>query len=363
MKIFHFIYDHINNPWVGGGGAVRVYEIYKRLAKSHLITVVCGKYPGAHNYNEGNLGFHFVGTNKKNYVLSTFSYAPKAMIFLYRHRKNADIVIEDFSPYNPLLSKFIVNKPLVLQIHHREGINLFNRYFVFGCPFILAEAYYPKLFRNVICVSEESKRKFNIKNAAIIPNGIDPKLFDVLSSDGDYISYVGRLQVHNKGLDTLVKAMDLINSKLIIAGRGKDKLKLKSLVRRSGASDKVELIGYLSDSKKIEFLANSKIVVIPSRYEGQAIVVLEAAACGKPVIVSDIPELRYAVNAGFGISFRTGSAKDLAEQITYLLKNPALRKNMGQKAREFAKNYTWDKIAEEYERFLTKVKEEDKHLS
>jgi len=87
MKILHLIYDHINNPWVGGGGAVRVYEIYKRLADRHYITIVCGKYPEAKDYEEGNLRFHFVGTSKNNYVLSTFSYAVKAAQFLFLNSK------------------------------------------------------------------------------------------------------------------------------------------------------------------------------------------------------------------------------------------------------------------------------------
>lgn len=355
MNILHFIYDHINNPWVGGGGATRVYEIYKRLEKRHSIRVFCGNYPGARNYSEGNMEFCFVGTSRNSYVLSTFFYTAKAMGALYKYAGDADVVIEDFAPYNPLLSKFFVDKPLVLQIHHREGIHLFNRYLFLGFPFMLIESFYPRLFRNIICVSEESREKFNIKNAVIIPNGIDEKLFEAIPSDASYIAYIGRLQIHNKGLDTLIKAMDTIHTRLEIAGRGKDELTLKASIERSAAFGRIKLAGYLSDDDKTRFLARSEFVVVPSRYEGQAIVVLEAAACGKPVVVSDIPELRYAVNAGFGVSFRTGDAVDLSEKVRFFLNNESLRKEMGQKAREYARKFTWDYSAKEYEKFLSKV--------
>jgi glycosyltransferase involved in cell wall biosynthesis len=93
-------------------------------------------------------------------------------------------------------------------------------------------------------------------------------------------------------------------------------------------------------------------MIIPSRYEGQPLIIVEAAACAKPVIVSDIPELKYAVDAGFGLSFRTGDEKDLAKKINFLLGNPSLRREMGIKAREFAREFTWDRIAEEYEKYL-----------
>lgn len=355
MRIIHFIYDHMNNPWVGGGGAVRAFEIYRRLAKTHHITIVCGKYPGATDYDDGNISFKFVGTKKKNYVLSTFSYAFEAIKFLRMHKDDADIVLEDFAPYNPLFSKFVADKPVVLQIHHKEGMNLFNRYFIFGIPFMLMESLYPRLYSKVISVSEESRKKFSIDNAIIIPNGTDQKLFETTPSEADYIAYLGRLQIHNKGLDTLAQAMSYINIKLVIAGRGKDEGKLRALIGKLNTSKYIELIGYLSDDEKIKFVANAKIIILPSRYEGQGIVVLEAAACGKPVIVSDIPELRYAVDAGFGISFRTGDSNDLTEKVNFLLNDESKRKEMGEKAREYAKNFTWDKIAEEYEQFLHKV--------
>jgi hypothetical protein len=78
MKILHLIYDHIKNPWVAGGGAFRVYEIYRRFPEKYEITVVCGRYPGAADYREDNIDYEFVGTDRNNYVLGTFCYAVKA---------------------------------------------------------------------------------------------------------------------------------------------------------------------------------------------------------------------------------------------------------------------------------------------
>ncbi|MBI5194861.1 MAG: glycosyltransferase family 4 protein [Nitrospirae bacterium] len=356
MKILHLIYDHINNPWVGGGGAVRVYELYKRLSERHHITVVCGKYPGATDYSERNLDFHFVGTHKNNYVLSTFCYAAKASQFLLSNSKSYDVIVEDFAPYNPLFSTLMTKTPHAVQVHHKEGINLFKKYFIFGLPFMTVEKFYPGLFKNSICVSEASRDKFGLPGAVIISNGINEKLFDEPGfHEEDYISYMGRLHIHNKGLDTLIKAIQMINERLVIGGAGKDKNKLFSLVRKSGLDKKVQFKGYLNDDQKRDFIGRSKFFVLPSRYEGQGIVILEAAACGKPVIISSIPELKYAVDAGFGISFKTGDADDLAGKINFLLENDTLRKALGQKAGEYAKKYLWDNIARDYERFLIKV--------
>ncbi len=92
---------------------------------------------------------------------------------------------------------------------------------------------------------------------------------------------------------------------------------------------------------------------MPSRFEGQGIVALEVAALGKPLIVSDIPELRYVVENGFGISFRSGDVKSLKQAIEYMLSNETLIIEMGKKGRQYARQFTWDRIAEEYERYLT----------
>ena len=54
MKILHLIYDDVENPWIGGGGAYRTREIYQRLSRwGHDCTVLCGNYPGAKDWQAG----------------------------------------------------------------------------------------------------------------------------------------------------------------------------------------------------------------------------------------------------------------------------------------------------------------------
>ena len=354
MKILHLIYDHVKNPWVGGGAALRAREIYRRLAQRHDITVVCGKYPGAKDYEEDGVRYRFAGIDMDNYVLSTFSYAWRATRYLRAHARGADIVIEDFAPYNPVFSFLWADSP-VLQVHQREGSAHFRKYLLLGTPFYLAELYYHRFFKNVFVLSEEIKKNFRIKgNAMVVPNGFDPALLDETRRDSTHILFLGRLHINQKGLDTLDKAMCEVvgDAKLVIAGSGKDEEKTRRIFDTHIKSGRAEMVGYVTGPRKTMCLANCSFMVMPSRYEGQPLTAIEAAALGKPLVVSDIPELAYAVEAGFGLSFKSNDAKDLAEKMQYLLDNPSVRAEMGQRAKRYARDFTWDRIAERYERFL-----------
>ena len=348
MKILHLIYDHINNPWIGGGGAVRAYEINKRLAmKRHEILIISGKYPDAEDYEEGNLRFNFLGSDK-NYVLSVFSYAFKAIQYLKKHAYDFDIVIEDFAPWNPVFSfKYHKDKIVIVQIQNFLGLEIIKKYLLAGLPFYLCEKFYPFYFRNKIFVSEALSSRFK-NSGGVIPNGINFKEDNI--QQGDYIAFLGRIDIHQKGLDILIKALsDLKNLNVKIAGFGRDEKRLLKLLK---AYNNIEFFGRVYDANKKQFLAKAKFLIMPSRFEGQGIVALEAASMGKPVIVSDIPELKWVVEAGFGISFKNESATDLAEKINFLLQRDDLITEMGKHGIEYAKQFTWDRIAADYETYL-----------
>jgi glycosyltransferase involved in cell wall biosynthesis len=354
MKVLHFIYDHVRNPWVGGGGAVRAREIYKRLACRHQITMVCGKYPGARDHEEGNVKIHFEGTGVDNYALSTFCYAFSAAQFLRRNCRGCDVVIEDFAPWNPLFSFRIgTDAPVMLQIQNYLGKEMIRKYKVLGLPFYLIEKYYPLKFENTVVVNKSLAVRYGLSRSYSLSNGIDDDLLraDVLTG-GDYIGYMGRIDIYQKGLDILEEAMKWTPVKLRLAGDGRDREKfLRRMQARCGA----EWAGVVKGSEKVDFLSKARLIVVPSRYEGQGIVVLEAAACGKPVVVSDIPELRYAVDAGFGLAFRSGDPRDLAEKMGLLLGSESMRADMGRRGRKFAERYSWDRIAADYECYLQEL--------
>ncbi|MDP2167667.1 MAG: glycosyltransferase family 4 protein [Thermodesulfovibrionales bacterium] len=358
MKILHLIYDHMNNPWVGGGGAVRVYELCRRLAgRGHEITVVSGRYPEAVDYKEDGLQYKFVGSGR-SYLLSTFSYAIRAAGFLKKHGNEFDLVVEDFAPWNPLFSRFLTKKPVVLHINHREGFGIIRRWFVLGIPFFLIEAFYPKPFERITALSEGTKKKLKRPDAVVIPAGITPvplppgEIPETEKPKTPYIAYVGRLHIKNKGLDTLIGAMKGVDTKLVIVGRGRDEAKLKGM---ASSLKNVEFMGFLDEAGKLGAMKGAEIFVLPSRFEGWGIVVIEAAYCGTPVIVSDIPELSFALEGGFGVSFKKGDAKDLRDKINTLLGDEKLRRKMGENGRRYVQDYTWDRIAEEYEKYLRGV--------
>jgi len=349
MKILHFIYDHIKNPWLGGGGAIRVYEIYKRLSeKGYKITVVSGNFTKAKDYNVNeNFEYRFIGYDK-NYILSTFSYAFKAFKYLIENFKEYDIIIEDFAPWNPIFTyKLQDKKPVILQMQNYLGKMIMKKYKITGAPFYLIEKKYPHKFNNIMVVSEILNEKFKTKGK-VISNGVD--FVDEELKIGQYILFLGRLDINQKGLDLIIEVFKrLENIKLVVAGDGKDKGTFLSKVKNIS---NIEYLGRVGGNKKLDVIKNAKFLVMPSRFEGQPIVALESASMGKALIVSDIPELRYVVENGFGVSFKSENSEDFKEKINYLWNNEDFILEMGKKGIEYAKNFTWDKIALEFENYL-----------
>jgi glycosyltransferase involved in cell wall biosynthesis len=349
----------MENPWVGGGGAVRVYETNRRLVpRGHEVTVLSGNFPGATDSIKDGISYKFLGS-PKNYPASTFTFSVKAALFIRKYGDAFDIVVEDFAPWNPVFSRFMTRRPAVLHVNHREGPGILKRLLLPGIPFYLLESFYPKFFRNVTALSEWTARKTHrFPGAEIVPAGVDFEGIQARLSGaprGDYIAYVGRLHIKNKGLDTLFSALRKIpGAKLVIGGRGPDEEALRQMARNLGLQN-VQFLGFLSEDEKIRLLEGAALFVLPSRFEGQGIAVLEAAACGAPVLVSGIPELSFVEEAGFGLSFRTGDPESLAEKITWLLKDESARERFSARAKTYASMFSWEEIARNYETYLERV--------
>ena len=289
MKILHLIYDDLNNPWVGGGGAVRVYEIYRRLSKRHRVVVVTANYPGAKNEKKDGIKYVRIGWGK-NYFLSRISYILSVPKWI--RRIEHDILIEDISPYSPTFVSLYTKKPCIALIHVlfsnfttdlKKRLSLARRFF---CP--LFERLNLRQHRNFICVSQNvkiglEKLSPKIRKAIVIPNGVNDSLFTSESKEEKYVLFLGRIDIAQKGIDILIKAFsELVKTykeiKLIIAGDGRNLGKVKDLVKELDLEFCVEFTGRVSKDRKRELLSKCLFLCIPSRYESHPLVVLEAYA-------------------------------------------------------------------------------------
>jgi glycosyltransferase involved in cell wall biosynthesis len=166
-----------------------------------------------------------------------------------------------------------------------------------------------------------------------IPNGVAYQNF-VPTYEGRYLLYVGRLS-REKGIKTLMEASAGSTMALRIVGDGPEKEPLQQWVKDCCA-DHISFLGYQSGDQLRDSIRGAAIVVVPSEcYENASMVILEAMACGKPVIASRTGGIPEQVDDGrTGLLFESGDVEGLRQAIQTLVLDPERRRFMGYAARQ-----------------------------
>lgn len=168
--------------------------------------------------------------------------------------------------------------------------------------------------------------------------------------DADFILYVGVL-FKRRNIPRLLEAFALlrqdknIKHKLVIAGPGRDYFNLTEHINKHNLKDKVIYLDYVQQEDMSLLYNAATFFVYPSLYEGFGLPVLEAMSCGKAVItscVSSLPEV--AGNAALLID--PNNTEELCDAMYRLIKDSALRQNLGRIALERSKIFSWDRMAE-----------------
>jgi len=186
------------------------------------------------------------------------------------------------------------------------------------------------------------------QKCTLVPYGVDiaafvPRNGEVIEVEsfrrqfGERIMlFVGALRYY-KGLDVLLQAMTKVNGCLVVAGRGTEGETLKHTADHLGIAKKVVFCGEVSESRLRILLNAADVFVFPSidRCEAFGIAQLEAMACGKPVVASDLPTgVRFVTRHEVtGLLVRPGDPNALAESLNRLLDDPVLRNKLGIAAR------------------------------
>lgn len=204
----------------------------------------------------------------------------------------------------------------------------------------------------VICPSKLSK-DFLIKEGVkeekieIIPHGVNiPDKVEPIPSQFN-IGYLGQTGP-DKGLRYLIQAWSELgykDSTLIFAGRGTESL--GSFINKYATNGRFHLMGYVKDIA--DFYNNISVYVQPSTTEAWGIEVIEAMSHGRPVIVSNGAGAEDAVTEGVdGFIVDKRDIKDLVDKIDWFKNHPKELIEMGENAREKSKQYSWDKIRQQY---------------
>ncbi len=162
-----------------------------------------------------------------------------------------------------------------------------------------------------------------------------------------------------KGVDILLKALSGLtkrNWRLVIAGEGELRYDYETLARELKIADKIKFVGRLDDAEKIRYYQNTDLLILPSINSNEAfgLVLIEALACGAPVIASNLPGVRRVFSDQTeGLLAAPGDANDLREKIKFILDNEALRRTMALAARSLAEEkYDEKKMATELRRLF-----------
>jgi len=209
--------------------------------------------------------------------------------------------------------------------------------------------------------AEAANRRYRGWRAAGIPNPIPLEQIDagvtaqpevsVTGLEGGYIAAMGRLH-HQKGFDLLIQAFAKCVCNwamhLVIIGEGPDRDKLEDLVTELTLSERVHFVGLLRNPFAV--IARSRAFVFSSRYEGQGLALIEAMACGVPVISFDClsgPGLVIEARRN-GLLVEPENVDALASAITDVMENVESARSMAREARKTARRYATRNIVQHW---------------
>ncbi len=358
MRLLAFNWRDPAHP-EAGGAELHLSEILTRAVRDgDQVTWLSEAFPGSEPEDQ------FRGIR----ILRRGSWynAHLALAQLYRRRlreERFDLVLEDINKV-PFFTPCYVRPPVLAVVPHLFGATVFREASPAVGGLVWAhESLIPLVYRGVpfLTISESTR-------ADLVRRGIPRERIDVVlcgleqsaysasappeKRERPVITFVGRLRKY-KGAQYAVRALARVlgrvpDARLAIVGDGPYRGRLESLARSLQVADRVEFLGALPHRAKVEALNRAMVAVAPSPKEGWGLTVIEANACGTPVVASRSPGLVESVRDGeTGILVPHGDVGALAGAIADLLTDGPRRIAMAEAGLRWSHGFTWERCYRE----------------
>lgn len=213
------------------------------------------------------------------------------------------------------------------------------------------------IYKYVDCIHSPSeymlnlheKNKFKFKNKKVIPNTTDIKNILVNFKEKNIdILYVGRLS-EEKGINTLVKAVKVLNKKVVFVGDGELKDKI--------SNENIKITGWISKEETYENMKKSKVLILPSEWEEAfGRVLIEAVANGCLVIGSDRGAIPEVLNYDERYIFKEKEVEELQKKFLRILNlNENEYQNEVLELQKYMEKYNYKNHINEFEKFYRKL--------
>ncbi|MFA6593904.1 MAG: glycosyltransferase family 4 protein [Candidatus Buchananbacteria bacterium] len=365
------IYQPRASYFVGGGEVVPLQEARFLALAGHQITLVTTR---ASFIKPSEYFLRFVKNNPK--VKVEYIVLPAELQWIYREVPGQRWIRWDYESIHVgrlAFAYFLKNKFDLLLVHNyldsiaippdQKSIS-----YLHGYP--PAANYLHELFAVVpsafiadsLLIKEKWQALAGLTGIQVATNGVDASFFKPQYKKTKYdVLYLGRL-IKTKGVAYLIEAMaelrTLPDLRLAIAGSGPELSNLKSLANKLGIKKRISFLGYIKDEDLPELYNSSAICVFPSYdREGILTVMLEAAACGRPIITTSACSMSEFLRNGYnGLLVKPQSVSAIAQAIKKLYCQPVVAEKLGRQARKSIKQqWSWEKKIKKMEKIYAQV--------
>lgn len=364
MRILAVNWRDMKNP-DAGGAEVHLHEILKGLvAKGHSATLVVSGYAGGGDEDSCD-GIRVI--RRGRWYNANFAIP----MFLRGHlrRNDYDLIVEDINKI-PFFIPAMTGTRVIAVVPHLFGTTVFRETNPLLASYVFFwEQFIPFIYQSCrfVSISPSTRddliaRGIRSDRIDVVLCGLDQGVYRRIDScerfDVPTLIHFGRIRKY-KAVDTVIRVLAMLRRKLpdvrlLIVGDGPEKPNLEALTRKMGLTDAVEFCGVLSTERLVETLNRSHLFINASPKEGWGLTVIEANACGVPVLASNRPGLKDSLRDGeTGYLVEYGDVAGFAERAYELLTRPDLWRRMSERGVEVARSLTWERtVAEMEEIFL-----------